>query len=115
MSYNMYEMQKSLSKLHGMPKIAKLNIKSNYEILMLQKGKNPKNRGQDQGKGNEKVVVKTSKVDTFIAPKPRSKPKKPKPSKERECYHCKKIGHWERNYPLYLEELKNNKGSVPLT
>ncbi|KAA0063133.1 Retrovirus-related Pol polyprotein from transposon TNT 1-94 [Cucumis melo var. makuwa] len=63
MSYNMHGMEKSLTKLHGMLKISKLNIKSNSEVLMVQKGKNPKKRRLDQGKGNGKVVVKTSKVD----------------------------------------------------
>ncbi|CAN0899504.1 hypothetical protein LINGRAHAP2_LOCUS20313 [Linum grandiflorum] len=24
-----------------------------------------------------------------------------------ECYHCKQKGHWKRNCPKYLEDLKN--------
>ncbi|TYJ96313.1 pol protein [Cucumis melo var. makuwa] len=67
----------------------------------------------DQGKSNGKVVVKTSKVDAFPASRPRSKTKEPKPPKEGDCYYCKKIRHWKRNCPLYLKELKKNKGSVP--
>ncbi|TYK07553.1 putative retrotransposon protein [Cucumis melo var. makuwa] len=94
---------------------AKLNIKSSSEVLMVQKGKNPKKRERDQGKGKEKVVVKASKVDALAVPRPRPKPKEPKPPKEGECYFCKKIEHWKRKCPLYLEELKKNKGSIPST
>ncbi|KAA0047785.1 putative retrotransposon protein [Cucumis melo var. makuwa] len=90
MSYNMHKKEKSLNKLHGMLKTAELNIKSSFEDLMIRKGKNPKKREQYQG----------------------TKPKSPK---EGEYYHCKEIGHWKRNCPLYLEELKKNKGSVPST
>ena len=67
---------------------------------MVQKGKNPKKRGRDQGKGNDKVAVKTSKVDVFAVPRSRPKLKEPKTLKEGECYHCKKIVHWKRNCPL---------------
>ncbi|TYK31701.1 TELO2-interacting protein 1-like protein [Cucumis melo var. makuwa] len=45
----------------------------------------------------------------------RPKLKEPKPPEEGECYHCKKIVHWKRNCPLYLEQLKKNKGDVPTT
>ena len=82
---------------------------------MVQKGKNPKKRGWDQGKSNGKVALKTSKVDAPVKPRSKPNPKEPKPPKEGECYHCKKIGHWKRNCPLYVEELKKNKGSVPST
>ncbi|KAA0060179.1 hypothetical protein E6C27_scaffold542G00560 [Cucumis melo var. makuwa] len=79
----------------------------------LAKGKNLKKREQDQGKGKGKVVVKASKVDAPITPKPR--PKEPKSPKEGECYDYKKIGRWKMNYPLYLEELKKSNRSVPST
>ncbi|KAA0056624.1 hypothetical protein E6C27_scaffold288G001440 [Cucumis melo var. makuwa] len=115
MSYNMHEIEKSLTQLHGMLKTAKLNIKFSSEVLMVQKGKNPKKRERDQGKGKEKVVVKASKVDALAVPRSRPKPKEPKPPKEGECYFCKKIEHWNRKCPIYLEELKKNKGSIPST
>ncbi|KAA0032827.1 putative retrotransposon protein [Cucumis melo var. makuwa] len=84
---------KSFIELHGMLKTAALNIKSSFEVLMVQKGKNLKKRGHDQGKGNVKVAIKTSKVDAFVVPRLRPKPKEPKPPKEEECYHCKEIRH----------------------
>ncbi|KAL8118599.1 hypothetical protein AgCh_016205 [Apium graveolens] len=27
------------------------------------------------------------------------------------CFHCNKLGHWKRNYKVYLAELKKKKGS----
>ena len=114
-SYNMHGMKKSLTELHGMLKTIELNIKSSSKVLMMQKGKNPKKKEHDQGKDKGKVTVKTSKVDAFGAPRPRIKSKEPKSPKEGEYYHCKKIGNWKRNCPLYLKYLKKNKESVPFT
>ncbi|KAK8616633.1 hypothetical protein V6N13_116603 [Hibiscus sabdariffa] len=30
-------------------------------------------------------------------------------SKEGNCFHCEKSGHWKRNCPVYLEEVKKAK------
>ncbi|KAK8617913.1 hypothetical protein V6N13_080817 [Hibiscus sabdariffa] len=30
-------------------------------------------------------------------------------SKDRKCFYCEKSGHWKRNCPLYLEEVKKAK------
>ncbi|GJV18997.1 zf-CCHC domain-containing protein [Tanacetum coccineum] len=38
--------------------------------------------------------------------------KKEHPAKDTECHHCHKSGHWKRNCPLYLAELKKNKASA---
>ncbi|KAA0041788.1 uncharacterized protein E5676_scaffold95G00810 [Cucumis melo var. makuwa] len=54
MSYSMHGMEKSLTKLHGMLKTTKLNINFCFEVLMVQKGKNPKKSERDQGKGTKK-------------------------------------------------------------
>ncbi|GJZ99478.1 retrotransposon protein, putative, ty1-copia subclass [Tanacetum coccineum] len=46
------------------------------------------------------------------------KPKNPKPSakehptKDDACHHCKEVGHWKRNYPVYLAELLKKKKKV---
>ncbi|KAK8506926.1 hypothetical protein V6N12_009238 [Hibiscus sabdariffa] len=32
-------------------------------------------------------------------------------SKEAKCFYCEKSGHWKRNYPLYLEEVKKAKAN----
>ena len=55
MNYNMNEMDKSISELHTMLKIAKQNIKSKTgHVLMVQKGKGFKNTGKGKGKGKRK-------------------------------------------------------------
>ncbi|GJT99991.1 putative reverse transcriptase domain-containing protein [Tanacetum coccineum] len=35
--------------------------------------------------------------------------KKENPKKDQACHHCNVVGHWKRNCPLYLEELRTNK------
>ena len=46
MNYNMYSMNKTVSELHGMLKIAEKNIKTTKDILMVNKGKGMKRMGQ---------------------------------------------------------------------
>ncbi|KAA0060817.1 ATP-dependent DNA helicase Q5 [Cucumis melo var. makuwa] len=53
MSYNMHGMEISFTKLYGMLKTVELNIKSSLEVLMVQKGKNPKKRGPTSRKRTE--------------------------------------------------------------
>nr|GEZ57953.1 zinc finger, CCHC-type [Tanacetum cinerariifolium] len=31
------------------------------------------------------------------------------PNNDQACHYCHVVGHWKRNYPLYLEELRANK------
>ncbi|GJU25703.1 zinc finger, CCHC-type containing protein [Tanacetum coccineum] len=38
-------------------------------------------------------------------------PKRDNPTKDFVCYHCKEVGHWRRNYPSYLAELKKRKNA----
>ena len=40
-----------------------------------------------------------------------TKTPKSKPLKDGSCFHCKEAGHWKRNCPLYLEELKKGGGT----
>ncbi|KAG8493792.1 hypothetical protein CXB51_011078 [Gossypium anomalum] len=66
----------------------------------------------NKGKGKAKVPTK---------PKGKGKPNlgkgkatlKPKGgvSKEGNCFHCGVTGHWKRNCPVYLEEIKKAKAS----
>ncbi|GJV75705.1 retrotransposon protein, putative, ty1-copia subclass [Tanacetum coccineum] len=46
-----------------------------------------------------------------FAPKPKTPPppKKDNPAKDAICHQCGKIGHWRRNYPVYLAELMKKK------
>ncbi|KAK8986904.1 hypothetical protein V6N11_055221 [Hibiscus sabdariffa] len=32
-------------------------------------------------------------------------------SKEAKCFYCEKFGHWKRNCPFYLEEVKKSKAN----
>ncbi|GKC11659.1 zinc finger, CCHC-type containing protein [Tanacetum coccineum] len=45
------------------------------------------------------------------APTPQQNPpqKKENPKKDQACHYCNVVGHWKRNCPLYLEELRTNK------
>nr|GEX45225.1 hypothetical protein [Tanacetum cinerariifolium] len=62
-------------------------------------------KGKDNGKGNDKQVY---------IPKPKN-PKpyaKEHPAKDDACHHCKEVGHWKRNCPVYLAELLKKKKQV---
>ena len=50
MNYNMHDMNKTISKLHGMLKTSKKNIKTITDILMVNKGKGMKRMGKGKGK-----------------------------------------------------------------
>ncbi|GJU88752.1 zinc finger, CCHC-type containing protein [Tanacetum coccineum] len=62
-------------------------------------------KGKQRGKGKSKLAYD---------PKHKIPPpaKKEHPAKDTECHHCHKTGHWKRNCPLYLAELKKNKASA---
>ncbi|GJW53621.1 retrotransposon protein, putative, ty1-copia subclass [Tanacetum coccineum] len=46
-----------------------------------------------------------------FAPKPKNPPtpKKDNPAKDVICHQCGEVGHWRRNYPVYLAELMKKK------
>ncbi|GJT43913.1 retrotransposon protein, putative, ty1-copia subclass [Tanacetum coccineum] len=116
-NYNMHNMGKMIGELHGMlieyekgvPKKSKTP-----QVIMIKGGKiqkakkkslKAKGKGKANGKGNDKQV--------YIP-----KPKNPKPSakehptKDDTCHHCKEVGHWKRNFPMYLAELLKKKKQV---
>ena len=95
----MNALEKSITELHGMLKDAEQNFKKTTPVLMVQKGKGKGGIGKGKAKPKDKV-----------GPKSKGKAPKPKPQKEGVCFHYNKPGHWKRNCPLYLEELK--KGSA---
>nr|GEX45279.1 putative reverse transcriptase domain-containing protein [Tanacetum cinerariifolium] len=52
---------------------------------------------------------KTDKNKKVVPYQPKSKKKrKENPNKDQTCHHCHVAGHWKRNCPLYLEELRKN-------
>ncbi|KAK8974558.1 hypothetical protein V6N11_034485 [Hibiscus sabdariffa] len=62
-----------------------------------------------KGKGKGKKVAK-SKGNGKTKPKGKEA-LKPKGgvSKDEKCFHCGKTGHWKRNCPIYLEDVKKAK------
>ncbi|GKA13373.1 retrotransposon protein, putative, ty1-copia subclass [Tanacetum coccineum] len=62
-------------------------------------------KGKANGKGRDKQ---------FYIPKPKNpKPStKEHPAKDDACHHCKEVGHWKRNYNVYLAKLLKKKKQV---
>ncbi|GJY12404.1 retrotransposon protein, putative, ty1-copia subclass [Tanacetum coccineum] len=116
-NYNMHNMGKTIGELHamlieyekGLPKKAEtphvMMIKGGKIQKAKKKSLKAKGKGKANGKGNDKQV--------YI-----SKPKNPKPSakehpaKDDTCHHCKEVGHWKKNCPVYLAELLKKKKQV---
>src|SRR4051812_8529064 len=98
MNYNMQSMNKQLPELFSMLKSAEVRIKKEHQVLMVNKTtKFKKGKSKQKGhfkKGGKKVTAPTKK--TKAGPKP-----------DTECFYCKGEGHWKRNCPKYLEDLKN--------
>jgi transposase InsO family protein len=95
MNYNMQGMQKTLPELFAMLKTAEVEIKKEHQVLMVNKTASFKKKGKKGKfkKGGKKVATPT---------------KKPKagPDPDTECFYCKGSGHWKRNCPKYLADLK---------
>ncbi|XP_071710353.1 uncharacterized protein [Rutidosis leptorrhynchoides] len=72
----------------------------NPGVLMIRDSKVRKNKPKTWEKGKGKSIAKKK------IPPP---PKKENPAKDVECFHCGKVGHWRRNCPSYLSELRKGK------
>ncbi|KAK8995295.1 hypothetical protein V6N11_069734 [Hibiscus sabdariffa] len=100
LNFNMNEINKTLPQFLGMLRTAKSNMKKggSKSILMVR-----------EAKGKGKKVAKSKGTGKT---KPKGKEAlKPKGgvSKNGKCFHCGKPGHWKRNCPVYLEEVKKAK------
>ncbi|GKF07899.1 zinc finger, CCHC-type containing protein, partial [Tanacetum coccineum] len=74
-------------------------------VLAIRQGQIQKPKSQARGKGKSKLAYDPKhKIPLPV--------KKEHLAKDTECHHCHKTGHWKRNCPLYLAELKNNKASA---
>nr|GEV48291.1 hypothetical protein [Tanacetum cinerariifolium] len=89
-------------------------IHNEVACLILRSGKIQKAKKKSliaKGKGKANGNRKDKQV--YI-----SKPKYPKPyakehpAKYDACHHCKEVGHWKRNCPVYLAELLKKKKQV---
>ncbi|GJS13664.1 putative RNA-directed DNA polymerase [Tanacetum coccineum] len=115
---NMHNMGKTVGELHallieydkGLPKKA-----ATPQLMAIQcgrikkankKSQNAKGTGKEKGKGKDKSYIPKPKN-----PKPSTKER---PAKDDACHHCKEVGHWKRNYPVYLDKLIMKKKQVSL-
>nr|GEX70602.1 zinc finger, CCHC-type [Tanacetum cinerariifolium] len=81
-NYNMHGMGKTINELHVMLKLHEETLPkkdANLALHAIRAGRTP------------------------------SPPKKDNPAKDAICYQCGEVGHWRRNYPVYLAELMKKK------
>ena len=108
----MNDMKKSLHELHSLlvqaEKDLNLSGSTKRDVLNFQV--------KDKGKGKAQASLNVKKP-SFKRPgktRPKSGPGetsrssgKPKSKgKDTQCHHCQKVGHWKRNCPKYLEDIK---------
>ncbi|KAD3639942.1 hypothetical protein E3N88_29165 [Mikania micrantha] len=106
MNYNMNGWDKSIGELHAMLKMAEASMgKKVLPVLTINEGGSKKKNHPDpkasvaKGKGHVKGKGKgKAKVEP--------KEKKQKVAKNDPCFECGEIGHWKRNCPVYLKELR---------
>ncbi|KAK8696520.1 hypothetical protein V6N13_001654 [Hibiscus sabdariffa] len=100
LNFNMNEINKTLPQLLGMLRTAKSNMKKNgsKSVLMVRVAKE-KGKKVAKSKGSGKTKPKGKE-----ALKPKGGV-----SKDGKCFHCGKTGHWKRNCPIYLEDVKKAK------
>ncbi|GJV91718.1 retrotransposon protein, putative, ty1-copia subclass [Tanacetum coccineum] len=109
-NYNMHNMGKTIGELHAMLIEYEKGLHKKAEtpqVMMIKGGKIQKaNKKSLKAKGKGKANGKGKDKQVYIP-----KPKNPKPSakehpaKDDACHHCKEVGHWKRNCPVYLAEL----------
>ena len=105
MNYNMQGMNKTIPELFAMLKAAKVEIKKEHQVLMVNKTTSFKKKG----KGKKVNFKKNGKKVVAQEKKPKSGPKP-----ETECFYCNQTGHWKRNCPKYLVDKKDGKLKVYL-
>ncbi|GJS77536.1 zinc finger, CCHC-type containing protein [Tanacetum coccineum] len=92
----------------GLPKKA-----ATPQVMVIQGGRIQKaNKKSQNAKGNGKGIGKgkdKSYIPKLKTPKPSAKEH---PTKDDTCHHCKEVGHWKRNCPVYLAELIKKKKQV---
>ncbi|KAK8999056.1 hypothetical protein V6N11_070234 [Hibiscus sabdariffa] len=100
LNFNMNEIEKTLPQLLGMLRTAEGNMKKggSKSVLMVREAKG-KGKKVAKSKGNGKTKPKGKE-----ALKPKGGV-----SKDGKCFHCGKTGHWKRNCPIYLEDVKKAK------
>ena len=90
----MHNMEKTISRLHGMLKTAEQNIKTTSNVLMVQKGKRKDKKRKWVTKGKAKDNKKPNPNPNTKPRKPKTKQPKAKEPKEGQCFFCNEPGHW---------------------
>lgn len=103
MHYNMDKGDKPLPEILNMLRVAEHDLKKSQpnSVLMIQ---NSKGKGKAKAKGKSKAKPQSGSKTTTKSLKPKAKV-----AKAGECHHCHQPGHWRRNCPLYLDELRKKK------
>ncbi|GKD90584.1 retrotransposon protein, putative, ty1-copia subclass, partial [Tanacetum coccineum] len=119
-NYNMHNMGKMIGELHtmlieyekGLPKKAETPQVMMIKFDKIQKANNKSLKAKGKGKANGKGKDKQVYIPKPKNPKPSTKEH---PAKDDTCHHCKEMGHWKRNCPVYLAELIKKKKQVGTT
>ena len=86
---------KTIPKLFAMLKSAKVEIKKEHQVLMV----NTTNSFKKRAKGKKGNFKKNGKQVVTPVKNPKAGPKP-----ETRCFYCKGTGHWKRNCPKYLAD-----------
>nr|GEX11808.1 hypothetical protein [Tanacetum cinerariifolium] len=119
-NYNMHGMRKTMNELHAMLKLHEVTLPkkdANLALHAIRAGKvqkNQKNKSHKAGKGSHgkgKGKMGNASNNASFASKPKTPPppKKDNPAKDAICHQCGEVGHWRRNCPVYLAELRKKK------
>nr|GEV67312.1 hypothetical protein [Tanacetum cinerariifolium] len=94
---------------HGYPMPLEKGIpKKDMAILAIRQGQiqKPKSQARVKRKSKRKSELAYTAKQKISLPA-----KKDHPAKDVVCHHYQQLGHWRRNCPLYLAELKKSKAS----
>ena len=100
MNYNVQGITKKIPELFAMLKSAKVEIKKEHQVLMVNKTTSFKKKGKGK-KGNFK---KNGKQVATPVKKPKAGPKP-----ETKCFYFKGNGHWKQSNPKHLVDKKDGK------
>ncbi|CAH1452842.1 unnamed protein product [Lactuca virosa] len=111
MTYHMNKEEVTLSKLQGLLKTAESGLKSKSvatptptttPVLAIGQGKGKKRKHPSKGtKGKSLEGSSSGTKGGSITPSAIPK--------DAECFYCQNKGHWKRNCPKYLQDVKDGK------